>query len=166
MSTLLNKPWIFLLATLCFASCRPEQPTKTTRTIPPPELRIDNIERVFMHLPGDYSVMYKKNDVYHIERIKTWRYSSEDRIGVIPNWILDKVKENYGELQMDKVHWETILKADLPSETPMFMEIKFSSTDIPGFTAIIHLSSANEVSGGEWRTPAKFPMRQQTTVIR
>jgi hypothetical protein len=120
------------------------------------ELRI-NIERVFMRLPNDYSVMYETT-VYHElvdERLLTLNTRTGDK--KIEVW----AKKHW--TPTDGIHIIQKLVADVPENKPMYISLVGAGTYV---TATIHIHSASEVNGAGWisGTP-KNTKRGQTSVV-
>ena len=119
------------------------------------------IVRVFMHTPGDYSVMYMvgTNSVIHVTRISS--ASSYDSGGVIAEWS----SRNHSRFLGSTFVTSQTIVADVPADKPMYVHLigKRSSVDV-----VIHIHSPQEVSGGEWSTSTggRRPVRGQTVVVK
>ncbi len=113
------------------------------------------IVRVFMHMPGDYSVMYiDVNKVVHAERFKEYR--NVKGVGVVKTWI-----NNYHSGWNGSVITQTIV-ADVPTDKPMYVQAFGDGNEVQIF---IHIHSPKEISGGEWSTGGKYPVRGTTVVV-
>lgn len=109
------------------------------------------IVRVFMHTPGDYSVMYMgTNNVVHAQRLG--RLS-----GVTGEWIKMNHFSGWSGWSMS----QTIV-ADVSVDKPMYVHLIGKGSSV---YMVIHIHSPKEVSGGEWSTGGKYPVRGQTVVV-
>jgi hypothetical protein len=117
------------------------------------DLKLD-IARVFMHNPGDYTVMHVDNNaVVHAERI-VWGSRNPHKIG---RW-LEKCGTWSGA-----VITEQILVADVPQDKPMWVHLK--KIESGRARATIHIHSPKEISGAEWSTGGKHPTKAMTVDV-
>ncbi len=89
---------------------------------------VSNVVAVYMHLPGDYSVMTQEGQVLTIKRVA------------------DHVKEAHtGEFR-----WVG-LAADAIPDKPMWMELNYITKDgMQGCEVIIHMHSPKDLNGAGW----------------
>jgi len=113
-----------------------------------------NIDRVFMHTPGDYTVAYvDSHKVVVFERLNSPR-------GELWNWI----KGNGHWSGWNGVSISSVVIADVAIDKPMYIIAKAASSEnIVGVE--IHVHSPKDIDGGEWSTGGKHPQHAQTSVI-
>lgn len=127
------------------------------------DLKMD-ISRVFMHQPGDYSIMYSNqvNKIISVEKINgSWIARPGQRgTGVIGSYL----KRNFDWID-NFYSIEQILIADVPADKPMFLVIKHVGRG--KFKVSIHIHTVRDVGGGEWETSqtGSHRPRGQTRVI-
>jgi hypothetical protein len=120
-----------------------------------------NIDQVFMHEPGDYSVAYTTpSKVVVIERINWCKSTSnsgdEYRISSYINGIKGPRWLDYGTLK------DVVIVADVSHGEPMYVKCVNKDSAV---TVYIHIHSATEISGGEWSTGGKHHREQQTVPV-
>jgi hypothetical protein len=150
----LTKITLKLMAFLALATFLCSTPSMA-QAAPNDSFRV-NIDRVFMHVPGDYSVAYTgKDKVVRIERIDDYRFiaSRKDILTWISthdtSWTHPEIKQ--------------VIIADVSHGEPMYAEVKGSGG---AFIISIHIHSAAEIGGGEWSTGGKYPRNQDTVIVQ
>jgi hypothetical protein len=131
--------------TVCILSVGCSGPTSTEPKIGNP-LKC-NVERVFMHTPGVYSVMVKEG-----EFLKAY-YPAD-------------LWQSRGNIRGNT---NTEIVADVPPDAPMWLEMwkeKDYSFGSPSETrTIIHIHNPDDVGGGGWRSGKGGRYHHQTEVI-
>ena len=119
-----------------------------------------NIDRVFMHVPGDYSVAYtdSRTKVVTIERL-IWDEPILSSEFLIKNWALSKSKKWLGM----RPDIKSVIVADVSRGEPMYVKVTGNGSL---FIVAIHIHSAAEIGGGEWSTGGKSPRKQDTVAIQ
>lgn len=90
------------------------------------EARIDNVVRVFMHLPGSYSVMTEDPSTHNVSVVNL-NVSYPSRCG------------------------SAKLVADAPADRPMWVDLTpYKDAPCNCESAVIHIHAAREVNGADW----------------
>jgi hypothetical protein len=118
-----------------------------------------NIDRVFMHVPGDYSVAYTGIDkVVTIERM-IWDDPMESPPEfLIKSWVMSRNKN-----WVRRPAIKSVIIADVSHGEPMYAKV---TGDGSSFVIALHIHSAEEIGGGEWSTGGKHPQKQDTVIVQ
>lgn len=103
------------------------------------------VERVFMHQPGDYSVVYRE-DESRLDTIRIRKYSSD-------LYSVDDVQQ--------------VIYADVEPGKPIYLLFKgkYNGLYQTNLSAEIHIHSSQEINGAEWETGGKYPRKNQTVPV-
>ena len=123
-------------------------------------LRVNNLVKVFMHQPGDYTMMYEDGGEYFTDRILTCHGSNPH--GAIASWINEKIVR----LGFSKGHVEVIIKKDVAPGQEMYVFAEMF--DEYTYRVTIHISSPEVFGGAGWRvwTERSRFIEGKTEVVR
>jgi hypothetical protein len=106
---------------------------------------ISNVVRVFMHQPGDYSIMQENSDGYKIARITEFINSSS------PRHISSVTIKKVSEVEQMRV------------EITLLEESKWTGDR---YHAVIYITGPDVIGGAEWRSGKNGNIHHQTEVVR
>jgi len=110
------------------------------------------IQRVWMHLPNDYSVGYTTQDkVVHIERLS---YGFQDT-EIYGKWILENKFSQWSGCKVKQV-----IVADVPEGSPIYMDV---TGEVGQVTVTIHIHSPAEIGSADFYYKSGKTTRQATT---
>jgi hypothetical protein len=113
------------------------------------------VQRVFMHKPGEYSVMYTNTD--QDATVEILNRGDRKPGGEYWDWVL---KNHWSDWNGVKVTEK--LKVDVAPGKPMYIKVTGSGNSV---TVEIHIHSVSEVNGGDWSEGTKYQKSYRTEVV-